>query len=134
MEEIIKELENIQKLIKKSIDLYKLNKKPEEKKAIANYIRNFFDILSKADEEILIFYALMLFDYNDNKTDYNYVVWGGKMIITIGLKKALEMLIKRELKGENWHSVEFEITNNDIRFYNLDEYQEKIIKRWFGAD
>ena len=56
------------------------------------------------------------------------------MIITIGLKKALEMLIKRELKGVNWHSVEFEITNNGIRFYNLDEYQEKVIKRWFGAD
>jgi hypothetical protein len=74
MEEIIKELENIQKLIKKSIDLYKLSKKPEEKKVIANYIRNFFDILSKADEEILFIYALMLFDYNDNKTDYNYVV------------------------------------------------------------
>jgi len=56
------------------------------------------------------------------------------MKIKIGLKEALEKMVKKELVGLNWSNIKFEISNDGISFYDLDEYQEKEIKKWFGDE
>jgi hypothetical protein len=53
------------------------------------------------------------------------------MKIKIDLKEALEKMVKKELVGLNWDNVKFEISNDGISFYDLTEYQEKEIKKWF---
>jgi uncharacterized protein YigE (DUF2233 family) len=56
-----------------------------------------------------------------------------KMKVKIGLKKALEKMVKKELVGLNWDNVKFCISNDGIKFYDLSEYQEEQIKKWFSG-
>jgi uncharacterized protein YigE (DUF2233 family) len=56
-----------------------------------------------------------------------------KMKVKIGLKKALEKMVKKELVGLNWNNVKFYISNDGIKFYDLSEYQEEQIKKWFSG-
>ncbi|MEM5866347.1 MAG: hypothetical protein QXG39_00305 [Candidatus Aenigmatarchaeota archaeon] len=73
-EEIIRELEKIEDLIKKTLKIYSETQNPKIRKEVVNLIRDYLRELSNVSDELLIIYSYLLFCPNGKKNKVDYLV------------------------------------------------------------